>query len=1290
LAQFGISVANWLASLLVRAITLPRMDFREGIPPDCKTLVAIPTMLTNAHSVERLLEALELRYLSNRDPSLNYALVTDHPDADTQIMPSDSELVASARLGIERLNAKYAEGAIDRFFLFHRARAWNESEKIWMGYERKRGKLADLNATLRGAQWRFADVVGNLATLEGTRYVITLDSDTQRPCDSARKLIEAMAHPLNQPISDAHGGRIAYGYSILQPRVGISPKSSQQSMFVKCFSELGVDPYTHLVSDLYQDLFQEGSFVGKGIYDIDAFEKQCSIFPENTILSHDLIEGCFARSGVASDVILYEEFPTNYSADAARRHRWIRGDWQIAGWLFPKVRDAANRKCRNRLSWLSFWKIIDNLRRSLVPMSMLLVLTMGWLFAPFWIATVLTMFILGVVATPHALAGSFEILRKAKGVSIWTHIVEASENVLRSVQHFVLAIVFLPYDTYLSLDAIVRTLVRLMWTRRKLLEWKTSGDSERSACKTVKSFYRLMAFAPAMAATLAILLLVLGNQSFFISLPFLVLWGASPLVAWKLSQPIEPVAIKLSQPQQIFLRRMARRTWHYFETFVTEKDNWLPPDNVSFQSNPFVASRTSPTNIGMALLADLSAVDFGYCTIERYLTRTERTFATLTRMERFRGHFYNWYDTQSLEPLNPHYVSTVDSGNLLGHLTILGSGIRNFANEPFKSSGSFQGLQDTLRILLEEVAESAQGKSSRGLPVDIGAQVRKHIRLGERILAELATNFHGRREAIKLIQRVIKSYQVLPKLWITSEGRTRWEDHFVCECTDQLEEHKKFTIYPDSAEPADSFWESANPEQSTALLMLRRELDRLDCTATLQQLASMPATLLPLLDTVESHNSFAELEWFNALRDRISIASENASNRIRTLEGLAVACDEFLEMDFEFLKSKTMKLFAIGFNASENRLDSSCYDLLASEARLATFVLIAQGAVEQSYWFAMGRLLTSTAGAPALLSWSGSMFEYLMPLLVMPTYEHTLLDQTYRAVVGRQIRYGRQRGVPWGISESGYNATDLHLNYQYRAFGVPGLGLKRGLAEDLVIAPYASAMALMVDPDAACRNLERLSGEGRGGEYGLFEAIDYTPSRMPTGVSSVTIKQVMAHHAGMSLLSFAYVLLDKPMQRRFNLNPMLRSSDLLLHERIPRATVPVYPHVAEANATRSTSAEEAGTMRVFTNPNNSIPDVHLLSNGRYHVAISSAGGGYSRLGDLAVTRWREDSTRDCWGSFCYIRDVDSGNVWSTGYQPTCGPSKNYEAILRNPEPSFVARTTRSKCTQWLRWLRMTT
>ena len=1278
--QLGVSVANWFASILVKPVALPRMDFQEGIPCEHRTLVAIPTMLTNVTTIDHLLEALELRYLANRDPSLYFALITDFPDAVTETMPSDEVLVRHASDGIERLNCTYASDDENRFFLMHRPRKWNAQAKVWMGYERKRGKLADLNATLRGAQGRFDVVVGDIEILQDVRYVITLDSDTQLPNDAARKLIEAMAHPLNRPVADSQGERIVHGYTILQPRVGVSPRSSQRSHFVKLFSDSGIDPYTQLVSDLYQDLFLEGSFIGKGIYDVDAFEKQCSQFPENAILSHDLLEGCYARSAVISDVILYEDFPSNYMADAGRRHRWVRGDWQIASWLLPSVPSLSNQRVPNLLSALSWWKIFDNLRRSLLPISMLVLLMATWLFLGSEMIPRMTMLVIAVLIAPRLLPSIADYGFKPTGVPWRAHLAFASSTAYRHVLHFLYSLVFIPYDAALNVDAIARTLYRVHWSKRQLLEWKTSSDSERTAGKDIASFYRSMAIAP-IIATVALLMIGFVNMSALPwALPFVALWGASPWIAWWISQDLVPKSLKLSQSQTSFLRKLARRTWRYFETYVSESDNWLPPDNVQWNRPVEVASRTSPTNIGMALLADLTAVDMGYCSVGRFIERTDHTFGTLSKMERYRGHFLNWYDTRTLAPLLPRYISTVDSGNFLGHLRILASGLEELVDASIMPPNTLKGLQDTLANLADEI--SNQNKATEpGVSTTIDRKVIVKIAQSiSRMTVELDVPANSTRNTAEVLHRVVEQLRAIPARNPECTEREWWTQSFERMVQNQLVELNQLSAWSNLPQPPSEIWLQGSPEQIADLAAVRDHWHRLDVQPSLRDIAALQESLVPLVDKVlksfgeapptSSVSHFNIHSWLTQLRESVTLSSRNAIERIRKLEQLVSQCRDFADMDFEFLKSKTMKLFAIGFNATENRLDSSCYDMLASEARLVTFVLIAQGELDQSHWFSLGRLLTSTEGAPALLSWSGSMFEYLMPLLVMPSYEHTLLDQTYLAVVNRQIRYGRQRGVPWGISESGYNSVDLNMNYQYRAFGVPGLGLKRGLAEDLVIAPYASAMALMVSPDAACRNLERLTTDDRSGPYGLYEAVDYTPSRLPTGVTSVTIKQVMAHHASMSLLAMSYVLLDKPMQRRFEADPIFRAADLLLHERIPRATVPVYPHVAEANATRSASAEEAGIMRVFTDPNGPVPEVHLLSNGQYHVAISSAGGGYSRWGNLTVTRWREDPTRDCWGNFCYVRDTESGAVWSTAYQPTRRVSKTYEAIFTQSRAEF--------------------
>ena len=1269
-AQLGIAIANWLTSVFISPQPLPRLDFRSGIPPEHRTLVAIPTMLTSAKGVDHLLEGLEIRYLSNRDPCLHFALLTDLTDATKESLPQDADFVRLASEGIERLNAKYATERSSTFYLLHRNRRFNPSEQVWMGYERKRGKLADLNATLRGATGRFSCVIGNLAAIADVRYVITLDTDTQLPRDAARGMVGAMAHTLNRPVLDSTGRRVVDGYNILQPRVGVSLPSSQRSWFARLFGgDAGVDPYTRVVSDLYQDLFHEGSFIGKGIYDVDSFEQRCGNFPENAILSHDLLESCYGRSALLSDVILYEDFPCSYAADAGRRHRWMRGDWQIAAWLLPRVSSLTAHSEANPISALAWWKIFDNLRRSILPVAMLAVLVIVWLSGSWELSAAATLFMVAIVGVPLLLQVMVQLTHKPTDLSLSTHLGTVFVSLGRPLAQCLFTLVFIPYDAYLSCDAILRTLIRVHWTKRKLLEWKTSSDTESSARGDVGEFYGSMLSAPLLSISVCLWLIVQHSSSLFVALPLLLTWSFSPLIAWWLSRPLITAAVQLTRQQQLFLRKLTRKTWRYFEVFVTKSQNWLPPDNVQTNAGELIASRTSPTNIGMALLADLAAYDFGYCSVARLMDRIQRTFGTLHNLERFRGHFFNWYDTQTLKPLLPHYVSTVDSGNLAGHLLVLASGLRLLPQAEIMPRQTFRGLHDTLSVLLD-IAQNHQPLPGGGAPLQLDGNLIRSI---EGRLEKLETQTHTLSAVANVLPKLLSEAADLRNAFAGHEELCGWASAYEGQIMDLQSELQKVAAWVFLTPPPECLRENAHPENQLQLNALHSCLEKINDVPTLQHVAALSTALGPLLEGLRSEQQAEGAAWLLSFQQAVIASSDQAVKRIQCLEQLAKECDCFTEMDYSFLHQKSRDLFAIGFNVSDNRLDSGCYDLLASEARLVSFVLVAQGQLGQEHWFALGRLLTNTGGAPALLSWSGSMFEYLMPLLVMPTYEHTLLDQTYRAVVRRQIAYGRQRGVPWGISESGYNTVDLLANYQYRAFGVPGLGLKRGLAEDLVIAPYATVMALMVEPVAAYQNLLRLTSEDRLGAYGFYEAVDYTPSRLPPGVSSISVKQFMAHHAGMSVLSLAYVLLDKPMQQRFTADPMLRAAELLLQECIPKTTVPIFPHAIESSATRSVTAEEAGTMRILTDPNSAVPEVHLLSNGQYHVAITSAGGGYSRWRDLAVTRWREDTTRDNWGSFCYLRDVESGALWSNTWHPTGSLSKSYEAIFTLSRAEFRRR-----------------
>ena len=1217
-SQLGLSLLNWLATLTVAPQRLPRMDYSKGIPASARTLVVIPSMIANTQDIEDLVESLEVRFLANRDEHLHFALLTDFTDADSQTLPDDAELLRLARRRIEALNDQYATAQADRFFLFHRPRLWNAAEQCWMGHERKRGKLADLNGLLRGnGRERFLLIAGDIATLPPVQYVITLDTDTQLPRDSAHEFVGAIDHPLNRAVYDPELRRVVAGYAILQPRVGISLPSTARSRYAQLYgSDAGIDPYTQMVSDVYQDVFHEGSFIGKGIYAIDAFERTLDgRFPENRILSHDLVEGCHARSGLLSDVQLYEEYPARYSADVKRRHRWIRGDWQLMPWLLPWAPTAHDGWRRNALTALSRWKILDNLRRSLVPTSLLLLLMIGWLVispALSWMLAVLAM-----VLIPPLLSALLDLVQKPREVQLDQHLRAAVRGSGQHLARMALALAWLPHEVLYSLDAIVRTLWRMGVSGRLLLQWQTSSDVERHSNNAPGTLWRLMWVGPLLALLVTAVLALQRPLVLILAAPLLVLWLLSPTIAWWISKPRIPVVFAPTAVQLRFLRTLARRTWAFFDAHVGPADHWLPPDNLQEQPAPAIAHRTSPTNIGLALLANLAGHDFGFLSTGRLLERTRQTLATMHQLPRHRGHFFNWYDTQSLQPLAPLYVSAVDSGNLAGHLLTLRPGLLALLEEPVFHPRVLQGLLDTLGVLHDTL-------DSNGL----SALKPMH----QELESALATPPATASAAVAMLQRQFEHAHTLAQTLAVEPGSDVefWIGALLSQCTDLVDEAIAFNLDPP---PDDDAGFNGIP--------------------TLSQLARIEPLCWP-----SAHDA-------DALRER-------ANTRITVIEQLAQQAGELALMDYRFLYDSARDLLAIGYNVDERRLDAGYYDLLASEARLASFVAIAQGQLPQDNWFSLGRLLTTSGGEPVLLSWTGSMFEYLMPMLVMPSYEGTLLDQTCRAAVARQIEYGNQLNLPWGVSESGYNTLDAHFTYQYRAFGVPGLGLKRGLGDDVVIAPYASVMAMMVAPAAATRNLQRLAEGGAQGRFGLYEAIDYTPARLPLGQTSALVRSFMVHHQGMSLLALDYALLGKPMQRRFESDPQFQATSLLLQERIPR-TAAEYIHTSGVPETDSHSRAAEARLRVFADPDRLRPAVQLLSNGHYHVMLSSAGGGYSRCGELAVTRWREDITRDHWGMFCYLRDVASGEYWSTTYQPTLKKTEVFEAIFSDARAEFRVR-----------------
>lgn len=1287
-SDLALSVLNWDVTRLFKPHKLPRMDTSKGISGDARTMIVIPTLLTSVETAQQLLEKLEVHYLANQDESLSFALISDYADASAKEMPEDEAILDAALMGIAKLNARYSDPDSERFFLFHRSRQWNESEGKWLGWERKRGKLHEFNRILRGAsETSFIVATADRKFLSEIRYVITLDSDTQLPRDSARRLVGTITHPLNRPRYDKQSGRVTEGYAILQPRVSISLTSASRSLFARIFSgNTGVDPYTTAVSDVYQDLFQEGSYTGKGLYEVDAFESAlANRVPENSLLSHDLFESLYARAALVSDIELLDDYPAYYDTYAKRQHRWTRGDWQIARWLLPHVPDGHRRRVRNQLPLIARWKILDNLRRSLIAPTLLLWLVAAWTILP-GSAFVWTLFAMLVVAFPVYAHVTTSLLIHPRGVPWTSHFWSVWGDVRTNTAQVALTIIFLAHQSYLMIDAIVRTVYRKLISRKHLLEWMTAAQAEATSKHDRKAYARFMLPAEMLALLALTLILWRRPAALPVALPFLFAWTMSPLIAHWISRHTVIDVHSLTAKDAAEARRTARRTWRYFETFAGQEDNWLPPDNFQEDPQPVVAHRTSPTNTGLQLLSTVAAHDLGYLgTLELY-ERLGLTFATLKKLQRFRGHFFNWYDTRTLEPLAPQYISTVDSGNLAGHLIAIKQGCLDISERPLFDARLIKGLGDTVDFVraaatrlnpvqqrtqvvtikeLRKEIETCANLVTADLPQTLGAwgalfeTLAQHAAAIEDIVGALVHEHGG------------GSFEEL-NYWVTSllhqTRAVRRDFNTLCPWAGRLATHFSPVIKRCSPEVQAEWQELANSLEGVPVLSQVPE----ECDHVLEKVDALRGSVevtQPLANERE-----AVLSGLSILTSNIKEAAEAAKNALTRVSTLVRQCDQYVEeMDFRFLLDEDRKVFVIGYNVTDGRRDNSYYDLLASEARITSFIAIAKGDIPQEHWFRLGRQLTPVDGHRALVSWTATMFEYLMPLLVMREFRDTLLGETYRAVVARQIEYGYERGVPWGISESAYNARDLHFNYQYGPFGVPGLGLKRGLSQDLVISPYSTMLAGMIDPLAAKENLDRLAREGALGRYGFYEAIDYTADRLPQDQKRVIIRAFMTHHQGMSIVAIDNVLNGNIMQERFHADPLVQATELLLQERIP-VNVPITrPRAEEVLMSRVLRGTVAPVTRTFDTADLPTPRVQLLSNGTYSVMVTTAGAGYSICGPLAVTRWREDVTRDHWGSFCYLRDVRSGAVWSAGFQPTGRAPGSYEVCFSEDKAEFWRR-----------------
>jgi cyclic beta-1,2-glucan synthetase len=1252
-SDLALALVNRFVTTRLGPRALPGLELRDGVPESLRTMLVVPTLLTTRQDIEEQVERLEVHALASPDDDLRFALLSDWTDADHEHAPGDEDLLGAAAAAIARLNRQH-EPAPDgeRFLLLHRRRVWNEQQGKWIGWERKRGKLYELNRLLRGAtDTSFIPVGGKPPSVPaGVRYVVTLDADTRLPRGTVRRLVGKMAHPLNRPKLDAASRRVVQGYAVFQPRVTPSlPIGREGSLFQRIFSGRGgLDPYAFAISDVYQDLFGEGSYSGKGSYDVDAFMAALAgRIPENTLLSHDLFEGIFARAALVSDIEVFEDHPSRYDVSAARQHRWARGDWQLLPWILGVGSAARSTGGRAGIPTVGRWKMLDNLRRTLVAPSAWLALVVGWTL-PLAVSLPWSGFVFATLALPILLPFLAGILPRRSGISKRSHLRATGADFELALSQLGFVVTLLAHQAWLMLDAIGRTLLRLFVTRRRMLEWVTAAQANVGPLLPLAGFYRRMAGGVALGVAAAGVVAALGRESLGIALPIAALWILSPAIARWASQPL-PVQGRepLTAEEVRTLRGVARRTWRFFETFVTPEDHMLPPDNFQEDPTPVVAHRTSPTNLGLSLLSVVCARDFGWLGLLDTVERLEASLAGMDALERFRGHFYNWYETKDLRPLQPKYVSSVDSGNLAGHLIALESACREMIASPLISPEWLAGIRDALAELREALGELSDDRRTQTV-------TRKQL---EESLELLAASLVSAPEAPGEVARRLAE--------------------IVLQAETALDIARTLDVERGDAGAAEVLaWAEA---LGAGIRAHQRDVEELMPFAPLLAQTDAPAPFarggaVTLADLAER----CEAALVGEPREELARAFERSAAAARALErrlaALAHRAQDMVQaMDFGFLFDSGRQLLSIGYRVTDGELDPSYYDLLASEARLASFVAIAKGDVPVRHWFRLGRSLTPVDHGSALISWSGSMFEYLMPSLVMRAPEGSLLEQTSRFVVRRQRQYGAQLGVPWGVSESAFNERDFELTYQYSNFGVPGLGLKRGLSEDAVVAPYATALAAMVDPKAAVQNFSNLAAAGGRGRYGMYEALDYTLARRPEGEPVSVVRAHFAHHSGMTLVALLNALQEGRMRARFHADPMVRATELLLQERTPRDVIVARPRAEEVSAVANVRELVPTMLRRFHSPHDPTPRTHLLSNGSYAVMLTAAGSGYSRWGELAVTRWREDVTCDAWGSYVFLRDTSSGEVWSAGFQPSGAEPDSYEVAFSEDRAEIVRR-----------------
>lgn len=1193
-SEIIVAFTNWIVAKKIPLRHVPKIYLKDGINSENKTIVIVPSMISSEKNIKKLIEKLEVSYLGNKEDNVYFAILGDFQDCEHETTRNDKNLNDFALKEIEKLNKKYCIST-NKFFYLNRKRIYNIKEDKFIGRERKRGKIMEFISLLKGDKNHTFNVISSsIDELKDSKYIITLDSDTFMPRDTIKKLVGAMCHPLNKAILKKN--KVIRGYGVMQPKVSISLESKNMSKFSNIFGgEGGVDGYSIAYSDTYQDLFGEGSFTGKGILDIDIFYKVLrNEIPDNKVLSHDLLEGAYVRSALVTDCEFIDNYPSSYLSSSKRLHRWVRGDWQLLPWLFS-----------SKISLLSKWKIIDNLRRSLLAPSLLIGLIIALRYLNRGIEVSIILFL--AIITPLLFTVTDFVVTPKNKLS----------GTFKSFKQIVLIISFIPYQTYIMVNAIVKTLYRLIISKKHLLEWQTAEDAEKSIENHLGYYYEKMWFS--LIAGAVIVVVGFNSSIFFgiMSILLALLWVFSPLIAYEISKVDKKLQYSISEKDYIYLREIGRRTWAYYEDFINEENNYLAPDN--YQEKPFkgVAHRTSPTNIGMGLVTNIVSYDFGYISINTVIDRLEKILGGMDKLQKYKGHYLNWYDTTTCKPLYPRYVSTVDSGNLLGYLYLLKETLEEYKNNPLIRREEIQSLKDTYKIL----------------------NIKDNINISK--------------------YKSIDDYKLILK--------------------NELEKVKMLEDENDDEEY--KYWinKITNEIKEKLIWVDKLKKDRGDSALKVKDLAP--------------------------LKERID----------KVIKNIEIIMED---MDFTILYDKKRDLFSIGYNLEEDSLGSSYYDLLASESRIASFLAIARNEVETKHWFRLGRAMSNSYRGKSLVSWSGTMFEYLMPNLIMKDYDNTLLSLTYKSVIKAQIAFARKKRVPWGISESAYYHFDIAENYQYKAFGVSGIGLKRGIEDEIVVSPYSTIMALPIANGKAIENLRVLEKEGALRRYGFIEAIDFTQGRdnkilsedilyeneednenkntdeykynenyknkkihydiVKTDKSKYKIRSngkpvacYMVHHLGMSYLALDNMLNSNILKERFHRIPEIKATELLLKEKIPNYIT--FDREDEILNARKQFELEKFSKRSFEGGIRENNELLLLSNGSFSSMITTAGSGYSKKDNNLLYRWKGDSTSDNSGMFFYIKNITSNKYWSATYEPCKSEGEYYKVDFSIDKGCFYTK-----------------